>query len=156
MKRFIVFLLSLLTVMGTLAQKKYAPSVTPEQRLVKTYNINLFRTGEGTWFDLQNDNGSSGAISYINILDWLQGRVPGLVVYHYRGITVPFLRGQPATVFVDEMRVDYSFLDVLPVSDIGLIKVMPNAAITGAGVSSAIAIYTKRGEGDDEKEMPSP
>lgn len=153
MKNLILSFLIFITATGAFGQGKYTPFSTPEKKLVETYGIHLFRVGDGTWFDLQDDNTTSGAISYFNVLDWLQGRVAGLQVYRYRDVSIPFLRNQPASIFVDEMRVDYSFLNALPVADIGLIKVMPMASLTGAFTrGGAIAIYTKRGEADEEEE----
>lgn len=153
MKIFMLSILFFLTAMGAMAQGKYPPPHTPEKDLYETYGISLFRGGEGTWFDLRDYESAPGAISYFNILDWLQGRVAGLQVYRYRDIRVPFLRNTPATVYVDEMRVDYSFLNTLPTADIALVKVMPMAAGTAAYTTGgAIAIYTKRGQGEEEEE----
>ena len=153
MKNILLAILFLITAKGVMAQGKYTPPRTAEQELHETYGISLFRGGEGTWFDLRDQDRAQGAITYFNILDWLQGRVAGLQVYSYRDIKVPFLRNTPATVFVDEMRVDYSFLNTLPTADIALVKVMPMAAGTGVYTTGgAIAIYTKRGEGEEEEE----
>jgi hypothetical protein len=155
MKNLVLSFFFLLTVMGVFAQRNYTPSTTPGEQLAKTYGIHLFRNVDGTWFDLQDDNATSGAISYLNILDWLQGRVAGLQVYRYRGIPIPFLRNRPATIYVDEVRVDYSFLNALSTADVGLVKVMPMASLAGAytGGGGAIAIYTRRGEADEEEEQ---
>lgn len=154
MKNLILSFFLFITATGVFAQGNHTPVATPGEQLAKTYGIHLFRTVDGTWFDLQNDNATSGAISYLNILDWLQGRVAGLQVYHYRGTTIPFLRNRPATIYVDEVRVDYSFLNALSTADIGLVKVMPMASLAGVytGGGGAIAIYTKRGEADEEEE----
>ena len=152
MRSLILFSLFLLTTTGLFAQKKNIPANSAEEQLYKTYNMHLFRGADGTYFDLEHDNGQSGVVSYSNILDWLQGRVVSLQVYNYQGVRVPILRGRPASIFVDEMRVDYSFLNALSTADIGLIKVMrmPSAAVYAPG--GAIAIYTKRGEADEEGE----
>jgi hypothetical protein len=150
MKSLIVSLLLLVTTTATFAQGKYSPARTPDEQLHETYGIRLFKGVEGAWFDLRDDNGASGAVSYANILDWLQGRVAGLQVYSYRNIKVPFLRNRPAAIFVDEIRVDYSFLNALSTADIGLVKVMPMAGVYAPG--GAIAIYTKRGEAEEEEE----
>lgn len=152
MKNCIAFILFLTIATGAAAQGKYAPPRTPEQQLHETYSVHLFKSGEGTWFNLENDNNTTGAVSYVNILDWLQGRVAGLQVYSYRDIRVPLLRNRPATIFVNEMRVDYSFLNSLSTADIGLIKVMPMATATVYAPGGAIAIYTKRGEAEEEEE----
>lgn len=153
MNNLMLSIVSLVTAVGAMAQGKYSPPPTPEKALYETYGISLFRGGEGTWFDLRDYENAPGAVSYVNILDWLQGRVAGLQVYSYRDIRVPFLRNTPAIVYVDEMRVDYSFLNALPTADIALVKVMPMAAGTAAYTTGgAIAIYTRRGEGEEEEE----
>lgn len=153
MKNLLLGTLFLLTATGVFAQVKQAPPPTSEKQLYETYNINLFRGVEGTWFDLRHDNGATGMASYFNILDWLQGRVAGLQVYSFRGIRVPFLRNQPAAIFVDEVRTDYAYLNVLPATDIALVKVMPSPTGSVANVrGGAIAIYTKRGEGEEEED----
>lgn len=152
MRSLILFTFLLLTTTGLFAQKKYTSGTSAEEQLYKTYNMTLFRGADGTYFDLEHDNGQSGVVSYSNILDWLQGRVVSLQVYNYRGVRVPFLRGQPATIFVDEMRVDYSFLNALSTADIGLIKIMPMPSAAVYAPGGAIAIYTKRGEADEEGE----
>jgi hypothetical protein len=67
------------------------------------------------------------------------------------------IRGSVATIFVDEIRMDASFLNSLAVNDIGMIKVIkgPFAGAIGNGGGGTIAIYTIRGEDDDEEESPS-
>ncbi|ANE51573.1 hypothetical protein [Flavisolibacter tropicus] len=112
----------------------------------------LFRSIEGTYFDLEHDNSMLSANSYFNILDWLQGRVAGLQVYTIRGIRVPYIRNYPATIYVDEIRSDASILNMLPVADMALVKIIksPQAGI-GTGPGGAIVVYTKRGEEEKEE-----
>ena len=152
MRTLILFSLFAFTVTGLYAQKTNWPGASAEKELSETYNMNLFRGVDGTYFDLEQDNGQSGVVSYANILDWMQGRVAGLRIYNYRGVRVPIMRGQLATVFIDEVRVDHSFLNALSTADIGLIKVIPtpNGAVSAPG--GVIAIYTKRGEEDEGEE----
>ena len=153
MKNLFLSLLILITATSAFAQGKYASATVPSEQLQKTYDIRLFKGVEGTWFNLEEENNTSGVIAYSNILNWLQGRVAGLQVYSYRGLQIPFLRNQPATVFVDEIRVDYSFLNSLSTADIGLVKVMPMPYAAGIyAPGGAIAIYTKRGEAEEEEQ----
>src|SRR5438552_11363256 len=71
------------------------------------YATGLFKTADGTIFDIENEN----VQTYFNILDWLEGRVAGLQVFVTRsGIRVPVIRGSVASVYVDEIRIDASFL----------------------------------------------
>ncbi len=128
-----------------------------EQELNKKYTSGLFSAPDADYFDLENDATTGSAISYINVLDWLQGRVAGLQVYTVRNLKIPVIRNSVAAVFVDEMRVDPGFLNLLPVADIAMIKVMktPTALFWNAP-GGAIAIYTKQGEAEESEEEAKP
>ncbi len=126
--------------------------ISPQERLNNKYCTGLFKTYDGTIIDLANDNKTT-ANSYLNILEWLQGRVAGLQIYYTRyGIAVPFIRNSRASIFVDEMPVDPGFLNDLPVTDIGMIKIInqPFVGAVGNGGGGTIAIYTIKG--DDEED----
>lgn len=115
------------------------------------YTSGLFKTTDGIIFDIENEN----VQAYFNILDWLEGRVAGLQVFVSRsGIRIPVIRGSVATIFVDEMRMDPSFLNSLSTNDIAMIKVIkgPFAGAVGNGGGGTIAIYTLKGEDEDEEE----
>ena len=108
----------------------------------------MFKGAEGTLFDIENEN----VQSYFNILDWLEGRVAGLQVFvTSSGIRVPVIRGTVATIFVDEIRMDPSFLNAFSVNDIGMIKVIkgPFAGAFGNGGGGTIAIYTIRADEEE-------
>src|SRR6476659_2676469 len=101
--------------------------------------------------DLVNENET--AKSYFNILEWLQGRVTGLQIYHTRyGTPVPFIRNTRASIFVDEMPADAGYLNNLPVADIAMIKIIkqPFAGAVGNGGGGVIAIYTLKGDESGE------
>jgi len=125
---------------------------TPEQKLNEQYCTGLFRSAEGIIFDLEN-NSVAGA--YLNILDWLEYRVAGLRVYKTRNdIRIPYIRGQVASVYVDEHLVTASYLNSLPVSVIAMIKVIRSPFMGNtAGSGGAIAIYTF-GVEPEEEEVP--
>ena len=146
MKNFIITALFTIVSITSFAQaKKRFP--TREEELNNAYCSGLFSTIDGTYFDFISDENTASASSYINILDWMQGRVAGLQIYNFRGNRVPFIRNNPAAVFVDEMRVDAGFLDALSVNDIAMIKVIKTPFLGGWGGSGgAIAIYTKDGD----------
>jgi hypothetical protein len=121
------------------------------QYLNDEYTSGLFRSAEGTVFDIENEN----IQAYFNILDWLEGRVAGLQVFVTRsGIRVPVIRGSLATIYIDEMRMDPSFLNSLSVNDIAMIKVIkgPFAGGIGNGGGGTIAIYTFKGEDEEEED----
>lgn len=153
MKKLIFILSVLVFSMPGFSQKKLAQSKTAEQLLNEEYCSSLFSTRHADYFDLLSDNATASATAYFNILDWLQGRVAGLQVYTARNNTrIPVMRGQAATVFVDEMRVGYDFLNMLPVADIAMIKIIKGPFIGNfGGAAGAIAIYTIRGNDEEEE-----
>lgn len=119
--------------------------------LNEQYTSGLFKTANGTIFDIENEN----VQAYFNILDWLEGRVAGLQVFVSRGGSrIPVIRGSVAAVFVDEMRMDPSFLNSLSTNDVAMIKVIKGPFAGGVGNSGggAIAIYTFKGEEEEEEE----
>ena len=151
MKKILLIAALITTTIGTMAQKYTSRAKSPKELLNDRYTSGLFKNAEGTIFDIENETLGS----YLNILDWLEGRVAGLQVFvSGNGVRVPVIRGSVATIFVDEMKVDASFLNSLPVNDIGMIKVIkgPFAGAVGNGGGGTIAIYTIRGEDDDEEE----
>jgi hypothetical protein len=121
------------------------------QTLNDTYCTGLFKSTHGTIVDVASDNTIMG---YVNILNWLQGRVAGLMIYTNRyGHPIPVIRGSIPGVYLNEMWVDPSFMSVLPVADIAMIKVIKTPFYGGInGGGGAIAIYTIKGEETDEDE----
>jgi TonB-dependent Receptor Plug Domain len=150
----ILLIATLFTISFATMAQKYASRVkSPNEILNEQYATGLFKSADGTIFDIENEN----VQAYFNILDWLEGRVAGLQVFVSRsGIRVPVIRGTVATIFVDEMRMDASFLNMLSVNDIAMIKVIkgPFAGAIGNGGGGTIAIYTIKAD-DDEEESPS-
>lgn len=149
MKKMLLMAALFTATLATMAQTRVRDFKSPKEILNDRYTSGLFRNAEGTIFDIENEN----VQSYINILDWLQGRVAGLQVYVSRnGIRIPLIRGSAASIYVDEMRMDASFLNSLSVNDIGMIKVIkgPFVGAIGNGGGGTIAIYTLRG---DEEEL---
>jgi hypothetical protein len=116
-----------------------AKTKTPLQQLDEKYSRGLFSGGDSYNFDLVN-NPASG---YINILDYLQGRVPGLQI---NGESMQWRGGTPQ-LFLDEIPTDVDMIGNVPVSDIAFIKVFrpPFMGASGGGSGGAIAIYTRRG-----------
>jgi len=116
------------------------------------YASGMFKNAEGTIIDVENEN----VQAYFNILDWLEGRVAGVQVYVTRsGIRVPVIRGTVASIYVDEMRMDPSFLNSLSVSDIAMIEVIkgPFAGAIGNGGGGVIAIYTIKADDEEEEDI---
>ncbi|HEY0058611.1 MAG TPA: hypothetical protein VGB56_05715 [Flavisolibacter sp.] len=149
MKRIITTILAFTLTLTVFAQKR-APQ-TREEQLNQRYTSGLFSTPDGVYFDLEGDDNASSAVSYLNVLDWLQGRVAGLQIYNFQGRRIPVIRNQRASIYVDEMRVDADFLNALPVTDIAMIKVIKSPFFGGwGGGGGAIAVYTK--DGDEEED----
>lgn len=152
MKKFLFSIIILILSTTVFSQGKYRPSSTLAERLNNEYCSGLFSTPDGTYFDLLNDNNAVGANAFLNILDWLQGRVAGLQVYSINNNRVAYIRNSPAAIFVDEMRMDAGFLTVLPVTDIAMIKIIKTPFAGAWGLAPAIAIYTKGTEDDDAEQ----
>ncbi|HTJ12855.1 MAG TPA: hypothetical protein VL547_12545 [Dinghuibacter sp.] len=125
---------------------------TPLEEMDARYTSGMFAGGDSHNFDLVNDHFAS---SYIDILTFLQGRVPGLIVSGaYPNSSARYRGGTPA-FFVDEVNTDINMLEEIPVTDIAYVKVFPPPffGATGGGPYGAIAIYTRRG-GDETVNMP--
>ena len=150
----VAFLISASVLSLALFAQRYPGNsyISPQEKLNDEYCSGPFKTYEGTIIDLVNENES--AKSYLNILEWLQGRIAGLQIYYTRyGMPVPFIRNTRASIFVDEIPVDASYLEDLPVADIAMIKIIrePFFAAVGNGGGGVIAIYTMKG-GDEDNE----
>lgn len=152
MKKLIFIMLVLVFSLPAISQKRLSQPKTKAEILNEKYCSGLFSTLHADYFDFLSDNATTSATVYLNVLDWLQGRVAGLQVYTARnGTRIPFIRNQRAAVYVDEMWVSYDYLTMLPVTDIAMIKIIKEPFLGGWGAGSgAIAIYTIRGEDEEE------
>lgn len=114
------------------------------QKLNDALSSPLFKSMNEMVFDFVNDNNMIGGN---NILQWLQGRVPGLQISSQGPNTTATMRGGNVDIFLDEMRVDASQISMISVSDVAMIKVIRGffSGGFGGGGNGAIAIYTKRG-----------
>ncbi|HEY6503946.1 MAG TPA: hypothetical protein VIZ28_08240 [Chitinophagaceae bacterium] len=151
MKKLLLFSLILISSFAAFSQKRITQYKTIQERLNEEYCTGMFRTIEGTYFDMLNDNATIGASAYFNVLDWLQGRVAGLQICRTRdNDRLAFIRGSQAGIYVDEILREADFLSVLPVTDIAMIKII-KAPFAGGFNSpgGVIAIYTIRGEEEE-------
>jgi len=149
----ILLIAALFTIgFSTIAQTNLSRSSKSHKEILnEQYASGMFKNAEGTIIDVENEN----VQAYLNILDWLNGRVAGLQIYINRsGIRVPVIRGSAATIFVDEMRMDASYLNFLSVNDIAMIKVIkgPFAGAIGNGGGGTIAIYTIKADDEEEED----
>lgn len=116
---------------------------SPVKVLDDKYTSGLFKGEDAYQFDLVNDPSSS---SYINIFNYLQGKVAGLQINANTSPPTLTWRGGSPTVFLDEMQTDADMISGVPVADIAYVKVFRPPFMGGFGGSNgAIAIYTRKG-----------
>lgn len=153
MKKLLLVVSILTATLAVSAQKRVAPVKTAEQKLNEQYCSGLFKTTEGTYFDMLDSRNSNTVGGYLNILDWLQGRVAGLQVYRTRyNDRVPLLRNSRAGIYVDELYRDADYLNSLPVTDIAMIKIIKGPFAGGFNSpGGVIAIYTIGTEEEEEE-----
>jgi hypothetical protein len=115
-----------------------------QQQMDERYASGLFAGGDATSFDLTDDPSALGAY---NIFSYLQGRVAGLQITTGGGGSQLQWRGATPSLFLNEMPVDVSAIENIPVSDIAYVKAFrpPFFGAVGGGAGGAIAIYTKKG-----------
>ena len=145
-------LLLLLIAAGFAQAQRYNGQlqISREEQLNEQYCTGMFKSAHGTIFDFEDEVTVNG---FTNVLYWLQGRVAGLTIYTSRsGTAVPVIRNQRATVLLDEMPVQLSTVNMLSVADIAMIKIIkgPFGGNLLYGSGGAIAIYTLRGEEEEE------
>jgi len=151
-KIFLIALVASIGLSATAQTYKGSGQKTIEEKLNDEYCTGLFKSADGKIFDMTDvDN----AVSYLNILDWLEGRVAGLNIQQSRnGVSIPFIRGRVAGVYVDEMPVSLNFLASISNADIAMIKIIKTPFMGGFnGGGGAIAIYRLNAE--EEEETPS-
>ena len=155
MKKLFFISMVLVFSLSAFSQKRIAQPKTKAEVLNEKYCTGLFSTLNADYFDFLDEQNTASAVSYFNVLDWLQGRVAGLQIYTTRyNVRIPFIRNQRASVFVDEIPVSYDYLNMLPVTDIAMIKIIKGPFLGGWGTGGgAVAIYTIRGEDEEEEEL---
>jgi TonB-dependent Receptor Plug Domain len=153
MKKLILSAIVFISAIAAFSQTRIAHLKTAEEKLNEEYCSGLFNTADGTYFDMLNDNAALSAKGYLNILDWLHGRVAGLQVYTTRNNDrIPYIRNSRAGIYVDEIPVSADFLNSLSVNDIAMIKIIKGPFAGGFNSpGGVIAIYTV-GTDDDEEE----
>ena len=126
--------------------KIVAQSKSNKQKLNEQLSSGMFRSMNEDVFDLVNEN--QEAMSYQNILQWLQGRVAGLQIQMQGGDYIPIIRGSRVQLYLDEMPVDPSAISGMSVSNIAMVKVIKSGFVggIGGGGGGAVAIYTRRGD----------
>jgi hypothetical protein len=146
--RFLCLIIILASVAAAAQDYKGSTVKNPEQKLNDEYCSGLFNSTEGTILDLTSE---TTVASYLNILDWLQGRVAGVQVYkNWSGISIPVIRGGVPGLFIDEIQVSPAQLNNISINDIAIVKIIKSPFYGGFNSAhGAIAIYTK---GEEEAE----
>lgn len=92
MKQVIIVLAVLFTSFAATAQTYKSTTVlSPEDKLNDMYCSGMFQSTHGTILEVA---GAPGISSYLNILNWMQGRVAGLQIYtEWVGQSLPVIRG---------------------------------------------------------------
>lgn len=126
--------------------KVVAQGRSNKQKLNDQLSSGMFRSMNEDVFDLVNENPE--AMSYQNILQWLQGRVAGLQIQMQGGDYIPLIRGSRVQLYLDEMPVDPGTISGMSVSNIAMVKVIKSGFVggIGGGGGGAVAIYTRRGD----------
>ncbi|MDI3319222.1 hypothetical protein [Pinibacter soli] len=106
---------------------------SPTEELNRTLSTPVFHEPSEIVFDFVNQDQDMGG----GVMDFLNGRVPGLTVDGEEAI----MRGRAVKVYIDEYEAQPGQLESLPLSSIAMVKVLRNAYLLGT--SSAIAVYTK-------------
>lgn len=116
-----------------------------EDAIEQRYASGLFAGGDAFVFDLVNDPAASAGF---DILNYLQGRVPGLQINRagMGGLSMQW-RGAVPDLYIDQMLVSPDLVLNLNIGDIAMVKVFrpPFFGSIGGGAGGAIAIYTKKG-----------
>ncbi|KQT22515.1 hypothetical protein ASG22_14735 [Chryseobacterium sp. Leaf405] len=112
----------------------------PKEELNKQLSSGMFTSMNSTIFDFVNED--QNVFGSNNILDWLQGRAAGLTFQRNNsGVNVPYIRGQQAKLYLDEVQTDPTMIANLPVSTIAMVKIIKESGLVG----NAVAIYTMKG-----------
>jgi len=122
-----------------------------KKSLDEQYASGVFKGTSNSYMLVPQDDPSS--LASFTVFQYLQGRVAGLIIDNSK-LYAPVVRWRMAhtAFFLDEMRVDASILATVNMNDIGLIKVFrpPFIGAFGNGPGGAIAVYTLRGEDEEE------
>jgi len=123
----------------------------PIQELDEKYAKGMFSGESSRTLDLVN---TKEADSYLNILDYLQGRVPGITVatdgaeygvYYRQTGSVSMMGLIPMTIYLNEMETDANVIASIPANQIAMVKVYSNfVGAAGNAPGGVLSIYTKK------------
>ncbi len=142
---------SLVTILFFLSAFTASAQVDAVQ-MDKEYTSGLFKNDNAHVIVPENDPSSLSAFS---LFSYLQGKVAGVRVLNANTFSPSiFYRNGKPDLYLNEFRVDAKTLASISMSDIAMIKVFrpPFMGSHGGGMNGAIAVYTWRGEEEEEEE----
>ena len=122
-----------------------AKEKTPMETMDDRYARGIFAGGMAYQFDLADD---VSALSFTSVFQYLQGKVPGLLVqFNPRNGWSLRWRGDAPQIFVDEEPVTTDVAGNMSISDVAYVKAFRPGTEVGfsTGFGGSIAIYTKKG-----------
>ena len=125
-----------------------AQQKSKKQKMEEEYTSGLF-TGDGTTFITEDD---PFAMSALSVFQYLQGKVAGLQITTGAGTPTLSWRGGTPDLYLDQMQMDATSLQGIPMSDVAMVKVFrpPFFGGFGGGGAGAIAVYTKKGSSGNQ------
>jgi hypothetical protein len=125
--------------------------LSPKEQVNKAYTNGLFRNSNmTTTVDLINDPPNQGGI---NIFDYLQGRVRGLMITRtsdgYQLTSnrkLSLFYEPPMRLYLDEQETTAGSITIIPLQEIAMVKYFPpgSASLPGVGIAGVLAVYTKK------------
>jgi hypothetical protein len=151
MKKALLIVMACGLFLAAEAQKQER-ALTRSEELNRAYCRGLFASADGTFFDMMDPKVSAGSQGFMNILDFLEGRVPNLTLKKGEDfLRVPYIRGNRASIFLNEIPINPGMLTGIPITDVAMIKVIrgPFAGGAGSATGGAVAIYTINSDSEE-------
>ncbi|SJZ32516.1 hypothetical protein [Sediminibacterium ginsengisoli] len=135
-----------LTILPNVVVKSKAqPALSTADELEQLYAGDLAKNAPGYKYDIENDPGTTG---HTNIMNYLLGRVPGLISGRNgpQFMRVSRLNTGEISYFLNDMVTDFENISTIHPSDIAFVKAIPGYYVgaPNGGSSGSILIYTKK------------
>ena len=119
--------------------------ISLKDKMDKELTSGLFSSGNARIFTTEDDPFAKSALT---VLDYLRGKVAGLVI-NVNGMNGGSIsrRGSNTDLFLNEMNAQIDMLQSIPMTEVAMIKVFdpPFFGASGGGAGGAVAVYTKKG-----------
>ncbi|MFT4204287.1 MAG: hypothetical protein QM610_10285 [Chitinophagaceae bacterium] len=120
------------------------------EQLKEVYTSGLFaNVNDYTILDVEGEPINA---TYFNVLQYLQGRVPGLIIKGANSAN-PSVTGRNAHFYLDEMSVDVQLLATVPMSDVAMVMILPTSFLGSDHQLGGIAVYRKKGQDTVHRSM---